>query len=158
MTDARCGLANTAYSPDPMFDVLEATADDVVAVRVGICTTDGFRKLYDLLTEKTAEYGTVHVYEEAPNWTLTTYLSNLRGIVPDLQQGPSFNIGRYAAVGDSRWAKLLYYQWQAITPVWPVAPGQMRYYKLSERGRALDWVKTGSDEPGNPHIREVNAE
>ncbi|WP_433634742.1 hypothetical protein [Halomicrococcus sp. NG-SE-24] len=78
--------------------MLKATADDVVAVRVGTCTTERFRKLYDLLAEKTAEYGTVHVYEEAPNWTLRTYLSNLHGIVPDLRQGSSFDIGRYSDV------------------------------------------------------------
>lgn len=145
MTDTHSKLASTAYSPDPMFDVLKATADDVVAVRVGTCTADGFRKLYNILAEKTAEYGTVHVYEEAPNWTLATYLSNLRGIIPDLRQGSSFDIGRYAAVGDTHWAKLLYYQWRAITPVWPVAPDEMRYYELSERARALNWVKTGTN-------------
>lgn len=145
MTDTHSELAGTAYSPDPMFDVLEASIDDIVAVRVHTCTTDGFRKLYDLLAEKTAEYGAVHVYEEAPNWTLTTYLSNLHGIVPDLRQGSSFDIDRYAAVGDSYWAKLLYYQWRAITPVWPVAPNAMRYYKHSRRNRAFNWVKIGNN-------------
>lgn len=144
MTDAtHPDLAATAYSPDPMFDVLNATADDVVAVHVGTCTTEGFRKLYDLLAEKTAEYGTVHVYEEAPDWTLWTYLSNLRGIVPDLRQGTSFDIGRYAAVGDSHWAKLVYYQWQAIAPVWPVSPDEMRYFELADKNSAIDWVKDG---------------
>lgn len=159
MTDTiRDELDSTTRSPDPMFDVLEATADDVVAVRVGTCTADGFRKLYDLLTEKTAEYGTVHVYEEAPNWTLATYLSNWRGIIPDLRQGQSFNIGRYAAVGSSRWAKMLYCQWRAIAPVWPVAPDEMRYYERSKRARALYWVKTGNDNPNQTHVREVNAD
>lgn len=148
MTDTtQSDLASTACSPDPMFDVLKATADDVVAVRVGTCTTEGFRELYDLLAEKTAEYGTVHVYEEAPNWTLAVYLSNLRGIVPDLRQGSSFDIGRYAAVGDSRWAKRLFHQWRVITPVWPVAPDEMHYYDWSERERALRWVKTGNTNP-----------
>lgn len=140
-------LASTVCSPDPMFDILEATADDVVAVRAGTCTADGFRELYNLLAEKTTEYGTVHVYEEAPNWTLRTYLSNLRGIIPDLRQGPSFDIGRYAAIGDSHWAKHLYHQWRVIAPVWPVAPDKMRYYDRSERERALGWVKTGNTNP-----------
>jgi hypothetical protein len=40
-----------------------------------------------------------------------------------------------------------YYQWRAISPVWPVAPDEMRYYAPSERGRALDWVKTGDSNP-----------
>ncbi|WP_226483229.1 STAS/SEC14 domain-containing protein [Natrinema amylolyticum] len=128
-----------------MFDVLKATADDVVAVRVGTCTTEGFRKLYDRLTETTVEYDTVHMYEEAPSWTLRTSLSNLRGIVPDLRQGPSFDIGRYAAVGDSRWAKLLFYQWRVITTVWPVAPDEMRFFELPDRARAFNWVKTGTN-------------
>lgn len=153
MTDTpHSDLASTASSPDPMFDVLEATADDVVAVRVGTCTTEGFRELYDLLAEKTAEYGTVHVYEEAPNWTLRTFLSNLRGVVPDLRQGSSFAIGRYAAVGDSRWAKLLFHQWRVITPVWPVAPAEMRFFERSDRARALNWVKTGTDKSNQTEI------
>ena len=134
-------LESTVCSPDPMFDVLEATDSDVIAVRVRTCTTEGFRKLYDLLEEKTRTYGTVHVYEEAPNWTLGTYLSNLRGIIPDLRQGPLFDIGRYAAVGNSCWAKFLYYQWQAIAPVWPVSPNEMRYYDMAEQNAAINWVK-----------------
>ena len=144
MTDVSLSeLESTARRPDPMFDVLGPTGGDVVAVRVGDCTTAGFRKLYELLAEKTEAHGTVHVYEEAPNWTLGTYLSNLRGIIPDLRQGPSFDIGRYAAVGNSRWAKVLYHQWRAITPIWPVSPTEMRYYKLSERNVAIDWVANG---------------
>lgn len=135
-------------SPDPMFDVLEATGDDVVAVRVGTATTEGFERLYDLLSEKTARHGTVHLYEETANWTLWTYLSNYRGVLPDVRRGSSFDVGRYAAVGDSRWARLLYDQWRAIAPIWPVAPDEMRYYEPSDRGRALDWVKTGDDEAG----------
>jgi len=130
-----------------MFEILEATRDDVVAVRMGHGTPGGYREFYDLLVEKTDEYGTVHVYEAATEWTLATYLSHLHGVVPDLRAGPKFDIGRYAAVGDSRWAKLLYHQWQAIAPVWPVAPEAMRYYELQERRRALDWVTAGTANP-----------
>lgn len=93
--------------------------------------------MFDLLEAKTREYDAVHVYEEAPNWTLATYLSNWRGIGPDLRQGPSFDIGRYAAVGDSRWTRLLSHQWRAIAPVWPVSPDEMRYFNLSERNAAI---------------------
>nr|WP_049987958.1 STAS/SEC14 domain-containing protein [Halobellus rufus] len=123
-----------------MFEILEATQDDVVAIRMGTGSADGYREFYELLVEKTEQHGTVHVYEETTGWTLSTYLSHLHGILPDLRTGSKFNIGRYAAVGDSRWAKLLYYQWRAIMPVWPVAPNEMRYYDLSERNQALDWV------------------
>ncbi|WP_197052518.1 SpoIIAA family protein [Halobellus rufus] len=107
---------------------------------MGTGSADGYREFYELLVEKTEQHGTVHVYEETTGWTLSTYLSHLHGILPDLRTGSKFNIGRYAAVGDSRWAKLLYYQWRAIMPVWPVAPNEMRYYDLSERNQALDWV------------------
>ncbi|WP_134670474.1 SpoIIAA family protein [Halorussus marinus] len=124
-----------------MFEILEATADNVVAVRMGDGRPAGYRDFYDLLVEKTDEHGTVHVYEEVTEWTLSTYLSHLHGVVPDLRIGPEFDIGRYAAVGDSHWAKLLYQQWRAIAPVWPVAPDEMRYYELSERTRALNWVE-----------------
>jgi len=127
----------------PMFEILETTRDDVVAVRMGHGTPAGYREFYDLLVEKTDEYGTVHVYEDTTGWTLGTYLSHLHGIVPDLRTRPIFDIGRYAAVGDSRWAKLLYHQWRAITPVWPVASDEMRYYEPQERRRALDWVTAG---------------
>lgn len=127
-----------------MFEVLAASSGDVVAVRMGRGSAAGYQEFYDLLVEKTREYGTVHVYEETTNWTLGTYLSHLHGVVPDLKTGPQFDIGRYAAVGDSQWAKLLYHQWRAIAPVWPVAPDEMRYYKSSNRERALAWV-TGTE-------------
>jgi len=140
----------------PMFEILEATNDDVVAVRMGRGTPAEYRKVYELLVEKTDEYGTVHVYEETTGWTLATYLSHLHGIVPDLRTGPEFDLGRYAAVGDSRWAKLLYHQWRAIAPVWPVTPDEMRYYELQERRRAPDWVTAGNPSPDGQIIRASN--
>lgn len=133
----------TGDNPSPMFGVLDATSEDVVAVRVGRGTRDGYHELYDFLAEVSREYGKVHVYEEAPEWTLGTYLSNFHGIMPDLRRGSEFDIGRYAAVADSLWAKLLYYQWRAIAPVWPVSPDEMRYFGFSERDRALEWVRGG---------------
>lgn len=142
----------TGQASDQMFELLEATSGDVVAVRVGAGTSTGYCELYDLLVEKTEEYGTVHVYEEGVNWTLSTYLSHLHGIVPDLREGPKFDIGRYAAVGDSRWLQLLYSQWVAIAPVWPVAPDRMRYSPTSERQSALEWVTTGDDRADSTHI------
>jgi len=148
MTDANhAAFDATRRATDRMFEVLEATGDDVVAIRVGTSTRSGFHELYDLLVEKSREHGTVHLYEEAPNWTLAAYLSNVHGILPDIREGPNFDIGRYAAVGDSRWVKLLYHQWRAIAPVWPVAPDEMRYYELRDRCEALDWVKTGTVNP-----------
>jgi hypothetical protein len=137
----------TERTASPMFEILEATHDGVVAVRMGRGTPAGYREFYGLLVEKTDEYGTVHVYEETTEWTMGTYLSHLHGIVPDLRIGPDFDIGRYAAVGDSRWAKFLYHQWRAIAPVWPVAPEEMRYYELQERRRALDWVTADTANP-----------
>ena len=149
MTDTNtAAFASTGQSISPMFEILQATGDDVVAVRMGTGTQAGYRDFYDLLVEKTDEYGTVHVYEETTGWTLSTYLSHLHGLIPDLRIGPEFEIGRYAAVGDSAWAKLLYYQWRAIAPMWPVAPDEMNYYELSERGRALDWVCSRSSAAG----------
>jgi|GEM_PF-1642098 len=134
----------TRQTTSPMFDVLEATGENVVAVRMKDGTPGGYRAFYELLVQKTEEYGTVHVYEETTGWTLSTYLSHLHGVVPDLRTGPKFDIGRYAAVGDSGWAKLLYHQWRAIAPVWPVAPAEMQYYELAKRDRALKWVQTGN--------------
>ena len=130
----------TGESKSPMFEVLGATGGDVVAIRMDGATPAGYREFYDLLVENAEEYGSVHVYEETTGWTLSTYLSHLHGILPDLQTGPKFDIGRYAAVGDSRWAALLYHQWRVIAPVWPVAPDEMRYYDPPERDRALEWV------------------
>ena len=130
----------TGRSQSPMFDILRATGEDVVAVRMRTGTPAGYREFYDLLVEKTEEYGTVQIYEEAPGWSLSTYLSHVHGLLPDLRTGPEFDIDRYVAVGDSRWARLLYNQWRAIAPVWPVAPNEMRFYELSERDRALDWL------------------
>lgn len=127
-----------------MFTMLDATEGDVVAIRVSGCTRSGFRELYELLAEKTEEHGSVQLYEEALGWTLRIFLSNRHGIVPDLRYGSSFDIERYAAVGDSIWAKALYYKWIAIGPVWPVSPDEMRYYRPDDRKRALDWVRGGN--------------
>ena len=137
----------TGRATDRMFEVLKATGDDVVAIRVGTSTRSGFDELYDLLVKKSREHGTVHLYEETPEWTLAEYLSNVHGILPDIREGTNFDIGRYAAVGDSRWTKLLYHQWRAIAPLWPVAPTEMRYYELEERREALDWVTTANANP-----------
>ncbi|RQG93471.1 STAS/SEC14 domain-containing protein [Natrarchaeobius chitinivorans] len=130
-----------------MFELLEATDDNVVAVGVADGTRDGYRALYELLVEKTANHGSVHLYEEVPNWTVSTFLSHYRGLIPDLRYGPKFDIGRYAAVGNSIWASALYHLWKAVAPVFPVSPGAMRYYDPSERFRALEWVRTGDDGP-----------
>jgi hypothetical protein len=127
----------------PMFEMLDATDDTAIAIRVGNGTRDGFRELWKILAEKSEEHGSVHLYEEAPGWTLGTYLSQLHGIVPDLRYGSTFDIERYAAVGDSVWAKVLYYQWKVTAPIWPVGPDEMRYYDLDDRTRALNWVKKG---------------
>lgn len=155
-TNSDTEFTATGRTSSSMFETLEATRDDVVAVRMGRGTPGGYREFYDLLVEKTDEYGTVHVYEETTGWKLATYLSHLHGIVPDLRTGPDFDIGRYAAVGDSRWAKLLYHQWRAIAPVWPVAPDEMRYYELEERRRALDWVTAGNANPDGETMRPSN--
>lgn len=127
-----------------MFEVLDETEDDLIAIRVGRGTKLGYHELYSLLAKRSEEYGSIRVYEEVPSWTLRTYLSHLHGFIPDIQYGPDFDIRQYAAVGDSIWAKLLYYQWQAIRPIWPIAPSKMRYFQLENRNEALNWLT-------NPH-------
>ena len=123
-----------------MFEVLDSTEEDLIVVRVGTGSPDGYEKFYSLLIERTEQYGSVRVYEEVPNWTLRTYLTHLHGVVPDLRYGPDFTISQYACVGDSLWTKLLYYQWQGIRPIWPVAPEQMRYFHLDRREDAMQWI------------------
>lgn len=135
----------TDQSRSQMFELLEGTDDDVVAVQVAGGTRTGYQALYELLVEKTAEHGSVHLYEEAPNWTGLTFLSHYRGLIPDLRYGPKFDIDRYAAIGDSIWASALYYQWRTVAPIFPVSPDDMRYYDQAERARALEWVQTGED-------------
>jgi hypothetical protein len=127
-----------------MFEILDATEDDLVAVRVGSGTADGYEEFYSLLIERTKQHGSIRVYEEVPNWTARTYLTHLHGIVPDLRYGPEFDIRSYACVGDSFWAKLLFHQWRAIRPVWPVAPDDMRYFHLDNRDDALRWLRNVS--------------
>lgn len=146
MTDATpSGLEATERRLDSMFDVLEATNDNVIAIRAYKGTTEGYRKLYELLAKKTDEYGTVHVFEDLPDFTLPKYLSNVYGIFPDLRYGSTFDIGRYGWVGDSNWLTLLHYQWLAITPFWPVSPDELRLFRTDERDRALEWVRAGID-------------
>jgi hypothetical protein len=123
-----------------MFDVLDETHEDVVAIRAGRGTRRCYEELYSLLISKTEQFGAVHVLEQAPNWTFRTFLSHLHGVVPDLRYGGTFRIGRYAAVGDSIWARLLFDWWRAVRPVWPVAPETMRYFEMENRGAALRWV------------------
>lgn len=155
--DDRTDLDAAGRASDGMFELLDATGEDVVAVRMDAGTPAGYRAFYDLLVEKTDEYGHVHVYEEAPNWSLSTYLSHAHGIVPDLRDGPEFDIHRYAAVGDSMWFELLYYQWAAVAPVWPVAPDEMRRYSMAERRRAIEWVETGG-QPSTPPDADDSAD
>ncbi|MFC7074596.1 STAS/SEC14 domain-containing protein [Halovenus rubra] len=128
-----------------MFEVLDETEDNLVAIRVGRGTRQGYEDLYSLLVEKSEQYGTIKVYEEVPDWTFSTFLSHLHGIVPDFRYGPDFTIARYAAVGDTRWAKLLYDWWRAVRPIWPVAPETMRYFDLEERLDALQWIQQSED-------------
>lgn len=132
--------------PAEIFEVLDQTEDDLIAIQVRRGTREGYHELYSLLVERSEEYGSIRVYEEVPNWTGGTYLSHLHGFVPDLRYGPDFDIRQYAAVGDSAWAKLLYYQWRGIRPVWPVAPDDMRYFQLENRTQTLDWL-TQADVP-----------
>ncbi|WP_435197700.1 STAS/SEC14 domain-containing protein [Natronomonas sp. EA1] len=128
-----------------MFEVLDETEDDLVAIRVGRGTRQGYEDLYSLLVEKSEQYGTIKVYEEVPNWTFSTFLSHLHGIVPDLRYGSDFTIARYAAVGDTRWSKLLYDWWRAVWPIWPVAPETMQYFDLEERPDVLQWIPQSED-------------
>ncbi|MXR43061.1 STAS/SEC14 domain-containing protein [Halobaculum sp. WSA2] len=127
-----------------MFDVLDETEGNLVAIRIRQGTPKGYRELYSLLKEKTGKYGQIHVYEEVPNWTFRTFLTHFHGIVPDLRDGPEFDIGRYAAVGDSKWAKLLFDWWRVIRPIWPVAPEEMRYFELNNSEEALNWLRDRS--------------
>ena len=127
-----------------MFDVLDETEGNLVAIRVGQGTPRGYRELYSLLKEKADEYGKIHVYEEVPNWTFRVFLTHLHGIVPDLRYGPEFDIGRYAAVGDSKWAKLLFDWWRVIRPIWPVAPEEMQYFELNNGEKTFNWLRDGS--------------
>ncbi|MBO4247963.1 STAS/SEC14 domain-containing protein [Halomicrobium sp. IBSBa] len=102
-----------------MFEVLTEPAPAVVAIRVGDCSPAGFRDLYRLLSATTDAHDTVNLY------------------------GSTFDIGRYAAVGDSVWARGLFDCWRAIAPVWPVSPDEMQYFGPAEREAARSWVRTG---------------
>ena len=125
----------------PMFEVLDESKDDLVAVCVGRGTRQGYADFYSLLAEKTEEHGTINVYEEVPNGTFLTSLSHLHGIIPDLRYGSEFNINRYVVVGDSVWAKLLFEWWCAIRRIWPAAPTQMGYFDVEDSEVALTWVR-----------------
>ncbi|MWG35370.1 STAS/SEC14 domain-containing protein [Halomarina oriensis] len=124
-----------------MFEILDVTDENLVAVRVGRGTPKGYDELYSLLVEKTEQHGRVRVYEEVTAWTFQTFLSHFHGIAPDLRYGSGFTISRYAAIGDSPWAKLLFVLWRAIRPVWPVAPDEMRYFSLDAEAAAQEWIQ-----------------
>lgn len=106
------------YGREPLFT---STVDrkNGISIRCTVYTVISpcYRKLYDLLAEKTDEYGAVHVFEDLPHFTLPEYLSIVYGIIPYLRYGSTFDIGRYGWVGDSNWLTLLHYQWLAITPL-----------------------------------------
>ena len=48
-----------------------------------------------------------------------------------------FTSSRYAAVGNSFWAKLLFDWWTMILPVWPIASDWLRYFEIVERSAVL---------------------
>lgn len=131
------------HTGTPMYELLEATEDNVVALRMHNGTRSGYQEFYELLTAKTIQYGEIHVYEETTDWTVWTFLTHLTGLIPDLRYGSEFAIKRYAAVGDNVWARLLYELWKVIRPLWPVAPTEMRYFDVDDRDEALRWVKFG---------------
>ena len=132
-------MSHTA--PNRMFEVLHETNENLIAIRVGKGTRTGYQELYSLLVEKSDQYGHIHVYEEVPNWTFGTFLTHLHGVIPDLRYGPDFDIDRYAAVGDTRWAKLLFDWWRTIRPIWPVSPDKMRYFDMKDHDQALSWLR-----------------
>ncbi len=127
-----------------MFEILDETEGDLIAIRVGRGSRKGYDELYSLLVQKTDEYGAVRVLEVVPNWTFSTFLSHVYGIIPDLRYGSQFTINRYAADGDSVWAKLLFDWWNMIRPVWPVAPDRMRYFEMTEQSTALRWLRAAN--------------
>lgn len=136
----------TADTSTSMFEILDETDDDLFAIHVGRGSRRGYHELYSILIERTQQYERVHVSEEVPDWTFMTFLTHLHGVVPDLRYGPSSTIDRYAAVGDSLWAKLLFDWWRAIRPIWPIAPDQMRYFDTTERTSALQWLREVDEE------------
>ncbi|RLM91175.1 STAS/SEC14 domain-containing protein [Haloarcula sp. Atlit-7R] len=126
-----------------MYELLEATENNVIALQMHNGTRSGYQEFYELLSEKTSKYGAIHVYEETTDWTVWTFLTHLTGLIPDVRYGSEFAIKRYAAVGDNVWARLLYELWKVIRPLWPVAPTEMRYFDVDDRDEALRWVKYG---------------
>ena len=130
----------TGQQANRLFNVLDETREDIVVIRASRGTRRGYEELYSLLISKTEQFGGVHILEEAPNWTFRTFLSHLHEVVPDLRYGRKFRIGRYAAVGDPIWARLLFDWWRTVRPMWPVAPETMRYFEMENPEAALRWV------------------
>jgi hypothetical protein len=60
-----------------MFEVLDETNENLIAIRAGEGTRAGYQELYSLLVEKTDQYGRINVYEEVPRWTFTTFLTQV---------------------------------------------------------------------------------
>lgn len=125
---------------DPEFEVLHFSGGDVVAIRVGRGSRQAYAEFYRWLAQLTAHHGVIRVYEEAPGWSASTFLSHIRATVPDLRYGPNIVMDKYACIGDTMWPKLMYRLWRLTKPFWPMAPRRMRYYDWSDRDKAKAWV------------------
>ncbi len=127
------------------YELLDHGGEGVVAIRLTDDLTRGdFERLYSLLAERSAEHGSVRLYEEAPTFGASGFLSaSIHGFVPDLVYGDRITVERTAVVANDRWAWLLASLWRLLGPVWPMSAGALRFFDLAEREEALSWITRG---------------
>lgn len=116
--------------------------DELLAVRyTGWHSKQDYDELYKYLVQKSKQLQGVYLYEEALEFGPVAFLSTCIGTYHDLKYGPSIQLEKHAIVSDSFWAWLMTYLFKNIRPVWPFSPTELRFFEMSDRAEALQWIK-----------------
>ncbi len=120
-----------------MIEILPETHENVLAVRVSkelsVADFDGYR---NLLRDMMQRYEEVHLYYEMVDANWVQPVAAIENGLFDVIHGLDY--GRVAMVGEKKWQ-----EWAAKL-MSPVKKKGIRYYDLSERDQALQWVLEGN--------------
>jgi len=119
-----------------MLEVLPETHDDLLAVRVsGQLTNEDFDLYRELIRDRMKRYGMARLYYEMAGLSWVKPTVALENGLFDLVHGREY--GRVAMVGEKLWQEL------AARLISPVKKKGVRFFDISEREQAMQWVREG---------------
>jgi hypothetical protein len=124
-----------------MIQQLPENLDDLIAVRVsGTLTSADVAAFENLLEPVMQRYGSVRLYFEMVDFQGWEPAGFVQHGLFDLTHGRQY--GNVAMVGEKKWQ-----DWVA-TLVDPVKKGKVRYFDLSQREEALQWLTSPGEDAG----------